>query len=230
MARSCVAPRSASLASRSATALSCALVGPGWFCGLYRLPARRGSRRSTWPSRTSPGRAVAALTSTGSSVVRLTLLEDVLANAPGGQRLGPRTCRHDIVGEPIGSDEDLQTRRHDRAASGVRGDLHGDDLAGARGGSPLGRASTCSMPSTTSPQTVYWSSRKRASSKQMKNWLLAEFGCGGARHGADAAHVRLLGELRLQVGLGRAAASRCRSGSPPWAMKPGITRWKTTPS
>ena len=32
------------------------------------------------------------------------------------------------------------------------------------------------MPSVTSPQTVYWLSRKRASSKQMKNWLLAEFG------------------------------------------------------
>src|SRR3546814_2372797 len=37
-------------------------------------------------------------------------------------------------------------------------------------------ASTCSMPSVTAPQTVYWPSRKRASSKQMKNWLSALFG------------------------------------------------------
>src|SRR3546814_1331621 len=32
------------------------------------------------------------------------------------------------------------------------------------------------MPSVTSPQTVYCRSRKVASPKQMKNWLLAEFG------------------------------------------------------
>src|SRR5262245_48344328 len=51
-------------------------------------------------------------------------------------------------------------------------------LPGARGGSPFGRASTCSMPEATSPHTVYWRSRKVASSKQMKNWLLAEFGFG----------------------------------------------------
>ena len=49
-------------------------------------------------------------------------------------------------------------------------------LPGSRGGSPLGSASTFSMPSTTWPQTVYCLSRKRASSKQMKNWLLAECG------------------------------------------------------
>ena len=47
---------------------------------------------------------------------------------------------------------------------------------GWRGGSPLGSASTCSMPSVTSPHTVYWPSRKPPSSKQMKNWLLALFG------------------------------------------------------
>ena len=48
-------------------------------------------------------------------------------------------------------------------------------LPGLRGGSPLGSASTCSMPLSTTPQTVYCRSRKRASSKLMKNWLLAEF-------------------------------------------------------
>src|SRR3954453_21971961 len=49
-------------------------------------------------------------------------------------------------------------------------------LPGSRGGSPTGSASTYSMPLSTSPQTVYWLSRKPASSKQMKNWLLALFG------------------------------------------------------
>ena len=32
------------------------------------------------------------------------------------------------------------------------------------------------MPSITWPHTVYWRSRKVASSKTMKNWLLALFG------------------------------------------------------
>src|SRR4051812_13181081 len=71
-----------------------------------------------------------------------------------------------------------------RRGAGDQGDLprhqsRNDALTirpGSRGGSPLGRASTCSMPSSTSPQTVYWPSRKRESSKQMKNWLLALFG------------------------------------------------------
>ena len=49
-------------------------------------------------------------------------------------------------------------------------------LPGARGGSPLGRAWTASMPLVTLPHTVYWRSRKVASSMQMKNWLLAECG------------------------------------------------------
>src|SRR5205085_3814079 len=44
-------------------------------------------------------------------------------------------------------------------------------LPGSRGGSPTGSASTYSMPLSTSPQTVYWPSRKPASPKQMKNWL-----------------------------------------------------------
>ena len=34
-------------------------------------------------------------------------------------------------------------------------------LPGSRGGSPTGSASTCSMPLSTSPQTVYWRSRNR---------------------------------------------------------------------
>ena len=45
-----------------------------------------------------------------------------------------------------------------------------------RGGSPWAMPSTRSMPSVTSPHTVYWPSRKRASAKQMKNWLSPLFG------------------------------------------------------
>ena len=37
----------------------------------------------------------------------------------------------------------------------------------------MGSASTCSMPLSTWPQTVYCPSRNSALSKQMKNWLLA---------------------------------------------------------
>src|SRR4051794_35472556 len=51
-------------------------------------------------------------------------------------------------------------------------------LPGSRGGSPTGRASTYSIPLSTWPHTVYWPSRKPASPKQMKNWLLALSGLG----------------------------------------------------
>src|SRR3546814_21195340 len=40
----------------------------------------------------------------------------------------------------------------------------------------VGSASICSMPDVTSPHTVYWPSRKPASSKQMKNCELALLG------------------------------------------------------
>ena len=46
-------------------------------------------------------------------------------------------------------------------------------LSGSSTGSPRLILSTCSMPSTTRPHTVYWPSRNEASSKQMKNWLSA---------------------------------------------------------
>src|SRR5262249_26135592 len=97
-------------------------------------------------------------------------------------------------------------------------------LPGLRGGSPLGSASTASMPDVTSPQTVYWLSRKRASPKQMKNWLLAEFG----------SLVRAIEQTPRTWG---SAENSCfRFGfeeppvplkffpSPPCAMKPSITR------
>src|SRR4029079_18572311 len=49
-------------------------------------------------------------------------------------------------------------------------------LSGFCTGSPRLILSTFSMPSITLPHTVYCLSRKLASSKQMKNWLLALLG------------------------------------------------------
>jgi hypothetical protein len=56
---------------------------------------------------------------------------------------------------------------------GVGGHLERLDLVRTLDGSPRLILSTLSMPSMTLPHTVYCLSRKEASSKQMKNWLLA---------------------------------------------------------
>jgi len=105
----------------------------------------------------------------------------------------------------------------------IRMQLDQQALPGARGGSPLGSASTNSMPDVTSPHTVYWRSRKRASSKQMKNWLLALFG----------ALVRAIEQTPRTCGTSLNSAFRSgRSlppvpvplGQPPCAMKLGMTR------
>ena len=94
-------------------------------------------------------------------------------------------------------------------------------LPGSRGGSPLGSASISSMPSVTSPQTVYCPSRKRASSKQMKNCELAEFGlrwCApSSRRRGRAARVEnsafRFGLVRsARAGAGRIAALRHEAG------------------
>ena len=78
-------------------------------------------------------------------------------------------------------------------------------LSGLAGGSPRVILSTFSMPWLTRPHTVYWPSRKVASSKQMKNWLSAESGDWRARHGHGAAGMRLLGELGAKLLAGAAA-------------------------
>ena len=80
-------------------------------------------------------------------------------------------------------------------------------LSGVAGGSPRVILSTFSMPRLTRPHTVYWPSRKVASSKQMKNWLSAEFWRLRARHGDGAAGMRLPGELGAKL-LTRPAAPR----------------------
>ena len=62
----------------------------------------------------------------------------------------------------------------------------------------------------------------------MKNWLLAAVRVLGARHRRDAAQEGQVVELGLQVGKVE-PPSPVPLGSPPWAMKPGITRWKMRP-
>ena len=63
----------------------------------------------------------------------------------------------------------------------------------------------------------------------MKNWLLALFG----------SEVRAMEQTPRTCGASENSCFRfgflepevpVPVGSPPWAMKPGITRWKTTPS
>src|SRR3990167_415752 len=88
--------------------------------------------------------------------------------------------------------------------------------------------STCSMPDVTLPHTVYWPSRKFESLKTMKNWLRALLGslvraiettprtCGSFENSAFSSSP--MPPLPVPF------------GSPVWAMKPSMTRWKTMPS
>ena len=85
------------------------------------------------------------------------------------------------------------------------------------------------MPDVTWPQTVYWPSRKVESPKQMKNWLFAESGFD----------VRAIDAVPRRCGSTLNSAFRSGFfdpplpvpvGSPPCAMKPGMTRWNTVPS
>src|SRR5476651_163974 len=101
-------------------------------------------------------------------------------------------------------------------------------LSGLAGGSPFLILSTNSMPDVTLPHTVYWPSRKFESLSTMKNWLCALFG----------SLVRAMPTAPRENGV--LENSACSSepmpprpvpcGSPVWAMKPSITRWKTRPS
>ena len=94
------------------------------------------------------------------------------------------------------------------------------------------------MPLTTSPTTVYWPLRNGSRrANMMKNCELAEFGILRARHADRAAHEGLLGEFGRQVRQVGAAHAGCSARSllmspnctsPVCAMKPSMTRWKTT--
>ena len=57
------------------------------------------------------------------------------------------------------------------------------------------------MPSVTSPQTVYWLSRKRRVVEADEELAVGRVGVGRARHRAHAADVRLLAEFGLEIRL-----------------------------
>ena len=101
--------------------------------------------------------------------------------------------------------------------------------SGSRTGSPRLILSTFSMPDTTSPHTVYWRSRKPASSKQMKNCELAESGfCARAIEQVPRLWCSALNSC-LRFGYFEPPVP-VPWGQPVCAMKPSMTRWKTMPS
>ncbi len=80
-------------------------------------------------------------------------------------------------GEPIPPTEQLRLAEDRRPAAIFAETI----LPGLRGGSPLGSASTASMPSIDlAPHRVLGDRGSDASSRQMKNWLLAVFGVRSA--------------------------------------------------
>src|SRR5688572_22319810 len=99
---------------------------------------------------------------------------------------------------------------------------------GCAGGSPTAIWSTAAIPSTTRPKALYLWSSLNVGPSMMKNWLLAELGTS----------VRAIDVTPRRWGKSLNSAARSGSfdppapvpvGSPPWAMKPGITRWKASP-
>ena len=94
---------------------------------------------------------------------------------------------------------------------------------------------TTSMPSVTWPKTVCTVEvrlRRVADEELAAARVLAR-----VRHRQRAGHVLVRVEVRLALDLvARAAGADARlsgsldSGSPPWIMKLGITRWKLVPS
>src|SRR5438874_10578827 len=103
------------------------------------------------------------------------------------------------------------TIRDDQAAATVAFTI----LSGERGGSPLLIVSTTSMPSTTLPHTVYCLSRKRASSKQMKNCEFAE--CGKL--------VRAIEQVPRTCGSALNSAFRSGRSEPPEPVPVGSPVW-----
>src|SRR5215212_4472745 len=102
-------------------------------------------------------------------------------------------------------------------------------LSGLAGGSPRVIASTQSMPSVTSPNTVYCPLRKSPSANMMKNCELALLGsCDRAMPSVP----RLKGSLENSAGMSGSfePPMPVPVGSPVCAMNPSMTRWKIMPS
>src|SRR5674476_971375 len=172
-----------------------------------------------------------------------------LKNADAEHRLwreAPGGGEHQGNPTPTATDLEFTRDRHIRFRKSAIADLRGGRpspfrggishapivaltiLSGSLTGSPRLILSTLSIPSITLPQAVYWLSRKRASSKQMKNWLSPESGLPAR---AIDTVPRTCGSLL------NSALSFCPEppvplpcGQPVCAMKPSITRWNTMPS
>ena len=91
------------------------------------------------------------------------------------------------------------------------------------------------MPATTRPQIVYWLSRLGAGPNMMKNWLLALLGLLVRAMPQVPRTKRALFGGENSAGRSSWPCSRAPPvpvpvRSPPWAMKPSITRWKGVPS
>src|SRR5207302_1098445 len=88
-------------------------------------------------------------------------------------------------------------------------------------------ASTTSIPDTTRPKTGCFRSSPRLSTTLMKNWLPPVFGPAFAMESVPLALRLFAGSSSLIVYPGPPNPVPC--GSPPWIMKPAITRWKMLP-
>ena len=95
-------------------------------------------------------------------------------------------------------------------------------------GSRSGNESTMSMPEITSPNAVYAPSRWGAASKTMKNWLPAEL--GSAVRAIDSTPRTCDVSLNSASIVYPGPPAPVPVGSPPWAMKPWMMRWKVTAS
>ena len=101
-------------------------------------------------------------------------------------------------------------------------------LVGLAGGSPGAMVSTNCMPEITRPKPVYLWSSVKLGARMMKNWLLALF--GSSARAMDMTPRRCGRALNSAGRLGSGESPEpVPVGSPPWAMKPGMTRWKMVP-
>src|SRR5690606_36987753 len=101
--------------------------------------------------------------------------------------------------------------------------------SGSRTGSPFLIWSNASMPSITWPQNEYCLFSHGASSKQMKNWELAEFGFWERAIEQVPRTWLMFENSAFRSGLSEPPMP-VPVGSPACAMKPSITRWKTMPA
>src|ERR1039458_7842708 len=89
--------------------------------------------------------------------------------------------------------------------------------------------STTSYPSVTSPKTLCLLSSQGVAASVMKNWLPLVFGPALAIDRVPAL-VCFRSLWNSSANLYPGPPRPVPSGSPPWIMKPGITRWKIVPS